>query len=93
MYRFIRNALILFCILLNQLCTFDLCVSAVLFTDTMHKGAGQSPQTTQIYTHVSNEGLRNIHSPFDNLYKLYLFIMFENKTPKSSAYKPNRGAL
>jgi integrase/recombinase XerD len=26
-----------------------------------------SPKTTQIYTHVSNEGLRNIHSPFDNL--------------------------
>ncbi|MFM7765860.1 MAG: site-specific tyrosine recombinase/integron integrase [Sphingomonadales bacterium] len=27
----------------------------------------KSPKTTQIYTHVSTEGLRNIHSPFDNL--------------------------
>jgi integrase/recombinase XerD len=26
-----------------------------------------SPKTTQIYTHVSNDGLQNVHSPFDNL--------------------------
>jgi integrase/recombinase XerD len=27
----------------------------------------RNPKTTQIYTHVSNDSLRNIHSPFDNL--------------------------
>ena len=27
----------------------------------------KSPKTTQIYTHVSTDSLRNIHSPFDNL--------------------------
>ena len=27
----------------------------------------KSPKTKKIYTHVSTEGLRKIHSPFDNL--------------------------